>query len=216
MDRSEARALILAHSEPTPDGCWHWAGSSSGGRGRVWIDGQGVYAYRLAYEAWREPIPAGLVACHSCDNPLCVNPDPIFIGTQRDNIRDAVTKGRMRFPAVRTGLAHHGVTTPPEVIAEQVARYQRGEATQTEIAVEFGVAQSTVGRWVRRESRPDVDAPAIRRGKGRVAPSRIKPCGTRAGWFRHRAAGEPACDPCVEANRAYMRAYKLSRSGEDT
>ena len=40
VDRSEARALILAHSEPTPDGCWHWAGSSSGGRGRVWIDGQ--------------------------------------------------------------------------------------------------------------------------------------------------------------------------------
>ena len=148
VDRSEARALILAHSEPTPDGCWHWAGSSSGGRGRVWIDGQGVYAYRLAYEAWREPIPAGLVACHSCDNPLCVNPEHIFIGTQRDNIRDAVTKGRMRFPAVRTGLAHHGVTTPPEVIAEQA------QAIEDPVARAFFIHKQTMDRQQSRSVKP--------------------------------------------------------------
>lgn len=60
-----------------------------------------LLAHRLAYAITYGPIGNGLLVCHKCDNPICVRPDHLFIGTQSDNQRDRVAKGRWKNPNPR-------------------------------------------------------------------------------------------------------------------
>lgn len=82
-------------------GCLEWSGvtvapphAPNHRYGRVRVDGKKVLAHRRAYELARGPIPPGMKVCHSCDNPLCCNPAHLFLGTQKDNVQDSITKGR--------------------------------------------------------------------------------------------------------------------------
>lgn len=77
-----------------PDSCWIWIGTKRPlGYGVFRIDGHTVRAHRLAYEFTIGPI-GDLHACHKCDNPSCVNPSHIFLGTHLDNMRDMFAKNR--------------------------------------------------------------------------------------------------------------------------
>lgn len=78
------------------DGCWEWRGSLNRGRGVIAIDGQPQFAARVSWEMHNGPIPRSLKVCHHCDNPKCVRPEHLFLGTQRDNIQDARAKGRLK------------------------------------------------------------------------------------------------------------------------
>ena len=91
QERFEAKAPI-GHD----DECWPWLGAKRRGYGLIWADGRKRPAHQVAWElANGEPFPTGMHACHTCDNPSCVNPAHIFPGTRSDNLRDAVRKGRM-------------------------------------------------------------------------------------------------------------------------
>lgn len=96
-------------------GCWLWAaGKNNQGYGVCFLDGRRTYVHRLSWELHRGPIPSGLYVCHTCDTPLCLNPDHLFLGTQRDNMADASAKGRTRNQCMGVTHCKHGHEFTPE------------------------------------------------------------------------------------------------------
>lgn len=87
---------------PHPKGCWLWTGSKNRqGYGETMFRKRHLRANRVAYELANGPIPEGLMVLHSCDNPPCVNPDHLFLGTGTDNMQDCIRKGRTRHDRAR-------------------------------------------------------------------------------------------------------------------
>lgn len=112
---AEATASILAKVSPEPNtGCWLWIASyDRNGYGRcVGPTGRTVQAPRRAYELMVAPLEAGKFVCHRCDNPACVNPDHLFLGTVADNVADMMRKGR--HPLSARGCCKRGHEFTPE------------------------------------------------------------------------------------------------------
>jgi len=79
-----------------PNGCWIWTGAKNRGGYGTWSQrGFRGLAHRWSYAASHREVPKGLFVCHHCDNPPCVNPEHLYAGTHRQNMDDAVERGRM-------------------------------------------------------------------------------------------------------------------------
>lgn len=142
-------------------GCWEWTASRfPKGYGRFRINGRTLQAHRIAYEMTYGPIPEGdWCVCHRCDNPPCVNPAHLFLGTKSDNALDMIRKGRhwvVNDPARRAtgGDAHCARLTAEEVMT--IMRLRSLGLSQRAIAARVGCSQSHVGRILNGHHWPEL------------------------------------------------------------
>jgi len=123
----------------TTSGCWEWNGSRyATGYGHLCVDYKDLYTHRLSYELHKGAIPAGMFICHTCDNPPCMNPAHLFVGTPADNMTDMREKGRHS----------RGVTNGRSKLSEDDVRAIRRLAKAGEsrllLSERFGVTQSGI------------------------------------------------------------------------
>lgn len=115
------------------DGCWVWhGGRNARGYGRISFDRKSRLAHRLAWVFTNGPILDGLCVCHHCDNPCCVNPEHLFLGTQADNSADMARKGR-------------GRSRPPRGSANHMAKLVESDVIEIRRLLALGIAQTWIG-----------------------------------------------------------------------
>jgi hypothetical protein len=161
---TEARAADFwaRVSKGDPEGCWLWTGQTDQrGYGLVTVSGKRFRAHRLAWELANGSSPGDMFVCHACDNPPCVNPAHLWLGTCRDNNHDMIAKGRHRAGRAETQAR----------LTEEIVRQIKSSPERTTIIAErFGLRHSTVS--------------AIRRGQNWAwvkVENEVSPP-PRAGW----------------------------------
>lgn len=135
--------LIPFHS------CWEWTkGCTEDGYGQFKIEGVSYKAHRFSYELRFGPIPKDMQVCHSCDNPSCVNPDHLFLGTAKDNIKDCVNKKRNAF-----GEKNWKSKLSDLEVNEIKTLFASGEYTWQSLAEIYGVTRRTIGNYISNKTR---------------------------------------------------------------
>lgn len=129
-----------------PDACWPWLGGFAGRYGQLSVGGRRQQAHRVAFHDATGIDPGDKCVCHRCDNPPCCNPAHLFLGTVRENTRDAMRKGRL---AVGERSARSTLTTA----AVLAIRLRHAAGTRMcDLAREFGTTPTNIRFIVQRRT----------------------------------------------------------------
>lgn len=146
FDRRRFWSKVIKQQE-----CWEWNGErDKDGYGKInLMSFQTRVAHRLSWILTFGEIPEGMLVCHRCDNPSCVNPNHLFLGTQSDNINDMYKKGR--------GIFHKGEHCCRAKLTNAQANkirelYSSGRHTQATLSKEFEISQAQISAIVNNKA----------------------------------------------------------------
>jgi len=127
--------------------CWVFEGASNAaGYGYIGCNGKNEYVHRVSFELENGPIPDGKIIMHTCDNPSCVRPSHLKLGTQKENRLDAVRKGR-----TAKGVRVNTAKLTPDDVLEIRKRSAQGESFRA-LGREYGVTHTAISHLVKRKT----------------------------------------------------------------
>lgn len=139
-----SQEVLNGYCADSVTGCWNWTRAKNQfGYGLIFFNGKTHRAHRVSYEIKNGPIPKGIIVRHSCDNPSCINPNHLLLGTKKENTWDMILRGRSK---LKTGDHINGTKHPLSKIDESIAeKIFLSEGKHSDIAKKFGVSASLVG-----------------------------------------------------------------------
>lgn len=134
-------------------GCWLWVGAKNpGGYGTIKIESSGdihtILTHRVSWEFHFGPIPDGMLVCHHCDNPPCVNPEHLFLGTDADNAQDMIKKGRK---VTKRGEQNNKAKFTTQQILDIRELWAGGGITKRDIADSYNVSDVAICNIINRK-----------------------------------------------------------------
>jgi hypothetical protein len=130
-------------------GCWGWNGAKAHfGYGFMKSGGKMDRAHRVSWRIYKGKIPKGKLVLHKCDNPICSNPDHLYLGTQKDNIRDIYLRKRNHN---QHGIKNHQSKLTEEKVIEIRKKYKGKHGELTMLGKEYGVNYNTIRMIIKKQ-----------------------------------------------------------------
>ncbi len=136
-EKEPPQQYIIARTEKTDSGCWLWTKSTHNGYGKTGVDNRHRQAHVFSYEAFVGPVPKGMQVNHKCHNRACCNPEHLYAGTQKENVRDMFEAGRNR-------TLRGEESTSSKLKTEDVLFIRASPQSAKELRVQFGVSDSLI------------------------------------------------------------------------
>jgi len=150
---AKCKLINITHTDENE--CWNYPSPGSRGYGQFSFRGEkNKLAHRISYREFKGEIPTGKCVCHKCDNPRCVNPEHLFVGTHKENVHDGIKKGRIKHLGAKGRNCKF--TNLTEVQIYEMRKLYAEGLDYTRLSRIFNCGRDYVGKIIRLKARkPD-------------------------------------------------------------